>query len=109
MTIDPRRAFPVLADPASEIACTLDAGDVDERLAEWRDVAARATSSESIEGGLRLTFDQIDVRALTDLAIREHECCSFLSFSIGIGIGSGGTSLEITGPDVARELIAAFR
>jgi hypothetical protein len=106
VTTDPRREFPVLADPASEIACTLDAGDVDQRLAEWREVAARATSSESIEGGLRLTFSEIDVRALTDLAIREHECCAFLSFAVGIG--GGGTTLEITGPDVARELISAF-
>ena len=37
---------------------------------------------------------------------REHECCSFLSFSVGIG--TGGTTLDITGPPVAVKLIDAL-
>jgi hypothetical protein len=106
MTSDPRRALTVLADDNAAIACTLDAGELDERMAEWQAVAAEARSREPIEGGLRLAFDEIDVRALTDLAIREHECCSFLSFSVGIG--TAGTTLDITGPEAVRELIDAF-
>ena len=106
MTERARRALKLVAEQAVAIACTLDAGEVGERLAEWRAVAARARSRESIEGGLRLAFDDIDVRALTDLAIREHECCSFLSFAVGIG--TGGTTLDITGPPVAVKLIDAL-
>ncbi len=106
MTTDPRRAIAFASDLASTLACTLDAGDVEGRLAEWRAVAGAATVRHRIDGGLRLTFDDIDVRALTDLAIREHECCVFLSFAVGIG--SGGTTLEITGPTAVVGLIDAL-
>jgi hypothetical protein len=106
MTTGPRRAIAIATDMASRFACTLDAGDVRGRLAEWRAVAAAATDRHRIDGGLRLTFDNIDIRALTDLAIREHECCAFLSFAVGIG--SGGTTLEITGPAAAIGLIDAL-
>jgi hypothetical protein len=106
MTTGPRRAIAIVTDMAPRFACTLDAGDVRGRLAEWRAVAAAATDRHRIDGGLRLTFDNIDIRALTDLAIREHECCAFLSFAVGIG--SGGTTLEITGPAAAIGLIDAL-
>jgi hypothetical protein len=106
MTTDPRNVLTVLSDAASKIACTLDAGDVKGRLDEWRSLAERATDRQSIEGGLRLTFDEIDVRALADLAIREHECCSFLSFTVGIG--AKGTTLDILGPAAVRPLINAL-
>jgi hypothetical protein len=106
--MDRDRTLALASDPAAgaAIACTLDESDLDGRLAEWRAVAARATARAPIDGGIRLAFDEIDARALTDLAIREHECCAFLSFSVGIG--SGGTTLEITGPAAVRDLIDAL-
>jgi hypothetical protein len=97
-----------LAGQAGPIACTLDGGEVRERVAEWRAVAAQARSRERIDGGIRLRFDAIDPRTLTDLAVREHECCAFLSFAVGIGIGTGGSTLDITGPAAAPRLIAAL-
>jgi hypothetical protein len=106
MTTRPRRAIAFASDMAARFACTLDAGDVEGRLAEWRAVAVAATNRNRVDGGLRLTFDDIDVRALTDLAIREHEYCAFLSF--GVGIGSGGTTLDITGPAPVLGLIDAL-
>jgi hypothetical protein len=106
MKTDPRRAIAFASDMASKFACTLDPGDVKGRLAEWRAIAAAAPDRRRIDGGLRLTFDDIDIRALTDLAIREHECCAFLSFAVGIG--SGGTTLEITGPAAVLGLIDAL-
>jgi hypothetical protein len=107
VTTKPGRAIAFAADMAAKVVCTLDGGDVEGRLAEWRAVAAQATDRRRIDGGLRLTFDdEIDARALTDLAIREHECCAFLSF--GVGIGSGGTTLDITGPAPVLGLIDAI-
>jgi MerR family copper efflux transcriptional regulator len=106
VTTKPGRAIAFAADMAAKVACTLDAGDLEARLAEWRAVAAEASDRRRIDGGLRLTFDDIDVRALTDLAIREHECCAFLSFAVGIG--SGGTTLDITGPAPVLGLIDAL-
>jgi hypothetical protein len=106
MTTGPRRAIAFASDMASKVACTLDAGDVGGRLAEWRAVAAASTGRHRIDGGLRLTFDDVDIRALTDLAIREHECCTFLSFAVGIG--SGRTTLDITGPAAVLGLIDAL-
>jgi hypothetical protein len=106
MNPDPRRAIAFASDVASTFDCTLDAGGVKGRLAEWRAVAAAATDRGRVEGGLRLTFDDIDIRALTDLAIREHECCAFLSFAVGIG--SGGATLEVTGPAAVIGLIDAL-
>lgn len=106
MTSDPRGVIAFASAMASRFACTLDARDVKGRLDEWRAVAAGATDRHPIDGGLRLTFDGIDIRALTDLAIREHECCGFLSFAVGIG--SGGTTLDITGPAAVLGLIDAL-
>jgi hypothetical protein len=108
VTVERDRTLALASDPAAEpaIACTLGESDLDGRMAEWRAVAARATARAPIEGGIRLAFDEIDARVLTDLAVREHECCAFLSFAVGIG--TGGTTLEITGPAVVRDLIDAL-
>jgi hypothetical protein len=103
MSADPRSVLGMVRAAAPDGSCALETDEMDGRLAAWRDVAASATTRETIDGGLRLGFDAIDVRALTDLAIREHECCPFLAFSIGIG--PRGTTLEISGPADARVLI----
>jgi hypothetical protein len=106
MTTDATRALAVVAPSSVDIACSLDDAGIDVRTADWRALAGRLSSREAIDGGVRLAFDDIDLRALTDLAIRERECCAFLSFAIGIG--TEGTTLEVTGPAAARDLIDAI-
>lgn len=106
MTTDVAAALAMLDAAGQDIACTLDAKDLDERAAAWSVVAAHAIVREAIDGGIRLTFADIDVCGLVDLAIREHECCAFLSFSIGIG--TGATTLEIRGLNEALALIEAL-
>ena len=93
-------------DPEPAIACALDPTDLDVRLAEWRTVAASATSHVPIEGGLRLALPGIDPRPLVDLVARERECCAFLSFAIRLD--PTGLTLEVTGPPDAREMIEAL-
>lgn len=88
------------------IGCGLGAGELDGRLDEWRRLSVAAAERTIIPGGIRLSFDSIDRRALADLVEREHECCPFLSFATTLT--PSRTTLEMTGPDDAAELLAAL-
>lgn len=97
---------PARSDLGLDLACSLQGDDGSARLAEWQALARAATNRTSIDGGMRLTFAGIDLRALADLVAREQGCCSFLSFTIGVT--PAATTLEITGPVDARPLIEAL-
>ncbi len=47
----------------------------------------------------------VDVVALAELAEAAQDCCSFLRFNIRIG--ADGVSMDVTGPDEARDVIAS--
>lgn len=96
----------ILVDAATDLACALDAADIERRVAEWREIAALATSHKAIDGGVRLGFDEIDVRALVDLVAREYECCAFLSFALRLE--PAAITLEVTGPSNARDMIESL-
>jgi MerR family copper efflux transcriptional regulator len=96
----------MLPVPGPDLACSLDGVGQADRLAEWQALAAQATKRTPIEGGLRLTFAGADLRAMADLVHREQDCCSFLSFAIGVT--PRGTTLDISGPVDARPLIEAL-
>ena len=76
------------------------------RAVEWRQVAGTAIAREPIDGGIRLALTGIDPRKLVDLVVREQECCAFLSFAIRLD--PAGTTLEVTGPAAAREVIESL-
>jgi hypothetical protein len=93
------------------IACTLDAGDLRERGAEWRAfdqevVVERArVSSERLR--LRLDPDLDDAVARTvDLARREKACCGFFEFSLVIL--ADATWLEVAVPSDAVGILDEF-
>lgn len=67
------------------IACTLNAGQMGDRLDEFRALfAASLRGKETTADGIRLRFAatagvEAEVR---DLARREQECCPFFTFTI---------------------------
>ncbi|CAN5817232.1 MerR family transcriptional regulator [soil metagenome] len=102
-------APPPRAAPADEpvIECTLDQGDVQGRVGEWRDALARATERVPLDDGVALRFPHdIDLTAaLARLCAAEHACCSFFRFALAID--SHGVRLEVRSPPEAWDVTAA--
>jgi MerR family transcriptional regulator, copper efflux regulator len=91
----------------AEIACTLAAADMPERLAAFQTIFANVRRRVALEGGVRLEFDQaIDVGALTSLLVAEQQCCAFWAFAITID--ARGVAMEVRGPEGTAEMIDAL-
>jgi MerR family copper efflux transcriptional regulator len=100
-------------DTTAPVACTLGAGEMSTRLAEWRElldhdpqagsgvVARRALA----DGGLRLEFGpSSDVTEIAQLAAAEHSCCRFFAFAVTID--SRGLALEVHAPPDGQPVLA---
>lgn len=97
----------VLPDLGPDLSCSLHVDDVAGRTAEWQALARQATAREPLEDGLQLTLPAgTDLRPVADLVAREHACCSFFSFTIGVR--PDGVTLDISGPPDARSLILSL-
>ncbi len=98
--------IPLIGADSGDIVCSLDPDRVDNRVEDWNRVLSKSASRSAIRGGVRVHFDHdVDVVALAELAEAEQGCCSFFRFNIGIG--ADGVSLDVTGPDEARDVIAS--
>ena len=89
------------------IACTLDAGDLKERLAWIAGLNARALRSARRDG-LKLTLDYApeaidDVRKMV---AGEQTCCAFLKFTIAER--SNVVRVSVEAPEAAREAAEAL-
>lgn len=66
------------------IACTLDAGGLDDRMALWRQVNAqvmsRSRSSDAIDVTYRPTSEVREL--LPELAAAERDCCAFAEWTV---------------------------
>lgn len=94
---------------AAPIACSLDAGQMQDRLAHWQALLELVVAREPVEGGIRLTFAaDPDVGAtLGRLATAEQACCGFFDFQIRVA----GPVLEFevrTPPEAGDVLTALF-
>ena len=87
------------------IACTLEAGDVPARLAQWRALLAGARARTRLaDGVMRIDFGPAyDLAELTRLVAAEHACCAFLSFMVTISVD--GLSLEVSAPPEAAVIV----
>ncbi len=96
------------ADPA--IACTLPAGQLPERIDQWRRLLDHVTAREDIpagETGLRLTLaNDAPLDELARLAMAEQGCCSFFSFAITVD--GRGLALEVRAPVGATDVVDAL-
>jgi DNA-binding transcriptional MerR regulator len=93
---------------AVPIACSLGAGDMADRLADWQAVNDIVVRREALHGGIRLVFgDDQPLGEIVRLAAAEYECCPFFAFALTVD--SRGSALEVTAPpDGADVLTAAF-
>ena len=90
------------------IACTLSAGEMGDRVEEWRRFFA--TSVDAADAGatdslrLQLKDDPAVLVAAVDLARREVTCCAFFDFSIVIESTRSWLVIEV--PPDGREILA---
>lgn len=109
----PTPAAAAASEPAANepvpvaIACTLDPGEVPDRMGEWRALLARAHGrSRTTEGALRVDLGGADLEEAARLVAAEQQCCSFFSFAITVD--SRGVGLEVRAPADADEVVAAL-
>ena len=100
-------------DPCAEsnvpIACTLEAGDLPERLAEWRAFghsSVRATEAHATSARLLLADGDDVLLAAASLAQREAQCCAFFDFAVELGPEARWLSVRV--PAGAEETLRTF-
>ena len=93
---------------APPVACTLDAGSMPGRLADWHAVLAhvRARSTEP-DGALRIEFDDaVALAGLATMVAAEQQCCAFFSFAITLD--HRGVALEVRAPEGTEAIVTAL-
>lgn len=91
---------------SGDIVCSLDPHPGRNRVEDWNRVLSESAPRSAIRGGVRVHFGHdVDVVALAELAEAEQDCCSFFRFNIRIG--ADGVSMDVAGPDEARDVIAS--
>lgn len=89
---------------APPIACSLDGGDIQARIEEWRALLTVVDTREAIPNGVRLRFGPgAPLVEIARLAGAEFECCPFFSFTIGID--ARGVVLEVSAPPDGQVLL----
>lgn len=90
------------------IACTLEAGAMPDRVAEWQALLDAATGRERIaDGALRVAFRaDAPLPELARLVAAEQACCAFFSFAITVD--QRGVGLEVRAPAGAEEVVTAL-
>lgn len=110
-----RRTFvPLTAGPAPTtagvppIACSLEAGAVPSRVAEWQALVRFASRREAVVDGIALTFPASAdlVREVARLAAAEQECCTFFTFTVRLTTGE--LCLEVQAPADAADVVTAM-
>jgi DNA-binding transcriptional MerR regulator len=93
---------------APPFACTLDAGQIPDRLSAWEAVldhtVARTTAPD---GAVRLEFDGPGIlEELVRLTAAEQACCAFFSFAITVD--ACGIALEVRAPAHAADMVISL-
>lgn len=95
----------------SAIACDLSQIPAD-RLAQ-HEVRAKYLFGPGAQDRLELTdgyayqFNSQDFETIAEFVAHERLCCPFFKFTLEVEPGSGPIRLSITGPEGAKELLAA--
>jgi hypothetical protein len=94
-------------DAPPPVACTLDAQQMPDRMADWQAVLARVAAREALAGGVRLTLDaDVSLEEVARLAVAEQDCCRFFSFVITVD--ERGKALEVRAPEEAFPIVEAL-
>jgi PAS domain-containing protein len=93
-----------------QIACSLGADELPQRLAEMAAIGLESLLSVSPDGVLRFRGDAGTRERLEGIIAAESACCSFLGFDLGEE--AGALVLTVTAPEgaepLARDLVNAF-
>ncbi|MEL6984531.1 MAG: MerR family transcriptional regulator, partial [Actinomycetota bacterium] len=103
----------------ADLACSLEAGQIDARIQDWRDLLAFVIEREPLDddlsghhrtggpSGIRLVLDRATpADRLLELTMAEQGCCSFFSFAITVD--TRGMALEVRAPDEAIPMLEAL-
>jgi hypothetical protein len=73
-------------------------------------LAARAIGREETDDGYRLSFstDGEILQLIAKVIDAERQCCRWLSFSLTVAPENGPIALTLSGPEGAREFLAAL-
>jgi MerR family copper efflux transcriptional regulator len=89
------------------IACTLDAGRMSARVAEWAAALEAVVARQAVDGGLRLELGPAaDVAEVARLAAAEQGCCGFFRFALTVD--DRGVALEVRAPAEAGDVVTAL-
>ena len=100
--------FGTTTSGAVPIACTLQPGEMPDRIADWQRLLDAATSrSRTADGRIRVEFTAgVDIAELVRLVQAEQQCCAFFAFAVTID--ERGTALEVGAPAEAHDIVAAM-
>lgn len=96
--------LPVTQDDVP-VACSLDAADTADRIADWRRLTEGAPRAP-LADGLRLTLPIGRLREVADLAAAEQACCPFLDFHLHLD--GPNLHLEVRAPAAGAETLASL-
>lgn len=92
------------AGEAAPIACSLGAGDMQARIAEWEDVLEHALERTPLDDGIRIVLDdQVPLGEVARLAVAEQDCCRFFNFALTVD--GRGLALEVTAPPEGLDMV----
>ncbi len=99
-----KKAIP-LFDATVPIACSIDPGEVADRIAVVERMRGNLTGLERTEYGMLLTFpNRPDVDAdLQKFAVEEKRCCQFFGFAVATE--EAALTLQWDAPPDAQELV----
>ena len=108
--VDGHRPEPATLGPRNDVAvaCTLAAGEVPGRVAEWRAVLDRARRRTATAAGVRVAFPSEPGLAgrIAELARAEQGCCAFFAFTLELAADE--IVLDVAAPSDARDVVAAL-
>jgi len=89
------------------IVCTLAAGSMNGRVADWQALLAHVVHREAIDGGVRGVFaPDVPVSELMRLVAAEHDCCQFFQFAITVD--TRGVALEVRASADALPIVTSM-
>jgi hypothetical protein len=91
------------------IACSLSGRELaDQRETLLLGLADHAVERTALPSGMRLRFPATAerMRQIDAVVRREHECCPFLEFRVGLALGGSSLTLDVTGPEGTADLLA---
>jgi hypothetical protein len=105
------RAVSLTSKPAATgeppIACTLAAGSMKGRIADWQALLAHVDHRERVDGGVRASFAaSVPIVDLMQLVAAEQDCCQFFRFAITVD--TRGIALEVRAPEDAHEIVESM-